>query len=318
MEKEPVITSILFKKYTHTPLHKAIMKNRFLYILLLPAFIVTFIFVYVPMPFLIVSIMDYNPFKKNIFDNPFIGLLNFKNIFIVPEFHNAVLNTFKLSALNLLIPLIAAVMFAIMLNEIRTIYFKRIVQTVSYLPFFLATISVIGISMSFLSIDGPLNNLIAHITGSNESKILFLSKNELFVPIAVIINLWKTLGWNSIIFLASIASIDDQLFEAAYIDGANRFKQIRYITIPGITPTVVMLLILTIGSLVQDNFDLVYGLQNPFMNYDVIQTVVFRSGITQGNFSAAAAFSLTQGIVGLVLTLFANKLSKTVSNISLF
>ncbi len=297
---------------------KEIRKNFLLYILLAPAFIVTLIFVYVPMPFLAVSFFDYSPLRRNILNNPFVGLANFESIIKLPELYNAFFNTVKLSFVNLMVPFFAALIFALLLNEIRNNFFKRLIQSVSFVPYFLATISAIGIAMTLLSSDGPINNLMVSITGNDSSRILFMSKIGLFIPIAVLINLWRILGWNTIIFLAAITSIDEILYEAAYIDGANRFKQIRYITLPGMMPTAVMLLILTIGSLIQDNFDLVYGLQNPFMDYEVIQTVLYKYGIMQGNFSTAAAFSLTQGIIGFLLTMTANKLSKTVSGIGLF
>jgi putative aldouronate transport system permease protein len=192
------------------------------------------------------------------------------------------------------------------------------VQTVSYLPFFLAWISVIGIVYSLCEEYGPINDIIVRLTGNESSRSIILANQNLFFPLAVLLNLWKNVGWGTIIYLAAIAGIDQQIYEAARIDGANRFQQALHVTFQGIKPTIVMILILSVGSIVSDNFELVYGLKNPYIQFDVIGTVVYDQGITRGNYSVATAFGFTQGIVQMLLVLAANMISKRVSGIGVF
>lgn len=287
-----------------------------LYLLILPAVLFTFIFSYVPLPGLVLAFMHYDPFLQ--FKSPWVGIENFKEIFTTPYFLNAILNTLQISFLTLIIGFFLAITFALLINELRNRVFKSIVQTVSYLPFFLAWIAVIGIMQSVYSMDGPINDFLFHLTGKESSRIMFLASQKFFLPNAIILHMWKNVGWSTIIYLASIAGIDQQLYEASYIDGASRLQQTWHITLPGIKPTIIMLLILSMGSLVADNFELVYGLQNPYINFEVISTVVFQQGINQGNYSVATAFGLSQGLVQLILVVAANYISKKVNDIAIF
>jgi putative aldouronate transport system permease protein len=295
---------------------RKLKKHFFIYLLLLPAVVLTFFFCYLPMPGLIIAFMEYDIFKG--FSSPFVGLTNIKEIFTLPLFQKATLNTLKLSILNLIIVFPAPIIFALLLNEIKNKLFKRFVQTVSYLPHFLSWIAIIGIMYSIYSTYGIINDLRVAFGGEETERIMFLSKQALFVPNVIILSLWKGVGWSSIIYLSAISGINPELYESAFVDGAGKFKQCIHITIPGILPTAVMLFILAIGNLFKDNFDLIYGLQNAFIDFETISTLVYKQGIVSGNYSMATALGFVQGVVGFILVAVANKFSKKVNDVALW
>ncbi len=290
-------------------------KYKTIYFMLLPTVILVLIFNYMPLPGLIISFMDYDFLLK--FKSPWVGFQNFIDIFTLPDFTGAILNTLKISLLNITVVFIVPVIFALLLNEIRNMVFKRIVQTVSYLPYFFSWASVLGIAYSVFSKYGLLNTIISYFS-QNADKTMWLAQQNLFVPNVIILTIWKTMGWDTIIYLAAIAGIDPSLYEAAQIDGANKFKQCINITIPSILPTMVLLFILATGRIFGDNFELIYGLQNPFIDYEVISTITYKQGIVSGNYSVAAALSMVQGIVNLFLVMGTNYLSKRLTETSLW
>lgn len=292
-------------------------KYSFAYLLMLPAVVLTFIFAYLPMPGILSAFQDYNMFL-GLMKSPWVGLKHIREIFEVPLMWGSIVNTLKLSVLSILVSFPAPIILALMINEVRSVAYKRTVQTLSYLPHFLSWIAVVGLAYSFFDQYGPLNDFLVRILGADTERIMFLSKQELFVPILLLLGVWKDVGWGTIVYLAAITAIDPMLYEAAYIDGASRFKQHLYITLPGMKQTAVLLLIFTLGSLFGSNFELVYGMQNAFIDFNVISTVVYSSGIQQGNYSTAAAVGFTQGLVAFILTFFANKISKKVSEISIW
>jgi putative aldouronate transport system permease protein len=296
---------------------QTIRNDLLVYVLLVPALLITFVFAYLPMPGIIIAFQNYNIFK-GILGSPWAetnGLKHIIDIVRLPTLSRAVVNTVTLSTLTLLTMFPSAIILALLFNELRTGVFKKIAQTISYLPYFLSWISVIGIAMALLSQYGSINDLIVLVFGKGTERILFLSKQELFVPILLLLTLWKEVGWNSIIYLAAIASIDVQLYEAARIDGATRFQQARYITIPSIKPTIIILLIFSLGGLFRSNFELVYGMQNVYVNFDVISTVVYQRGITQGNYSMATAVGFVEGLISFALVFLANKVARKISDI---
>jgi len=302
--------------YTRRSKWGEVKKNSMLYILLAPAVLITFFFKYLPLPGLVVAFMDFNPLLQ--FSSPWVGFGNFIKIFTLPMFVNAIGNTFMISVLSLVVLWPAPIIFALLINELNNGVFKKIVQTVSYLPHFLAWISVIGIAMSFYSIYGPLNDFMVSFIGPNFQRAMFLANQNFFIPNVLVLSGWKEIGWASIIYLAAITSIDAQLYEASYMDGAGRWKQFIHVTLPGLAPTIIILLILKMGSLFADNFELIYGLQNPFINFEVVSTMVYKQGILNGKYSVATAFDLVQGIISFILVLTANKISKKVSEISIW
>lgn len=292
-------------------------KYSFIYLLMLPSLILTFVFAYLPMPGILSAFQDYNIFS-GLLKSPWVGLKHIKEIFEIPMMWGAIISTFKLSVLTIIVGFPAPIILALMINELRNGLYKKSIQTLSYLPHFLSWIAVVGLMYSFMDPYGPINDLKVLLYGADSERIMFLSKQELFIPFLLLLSVWKDLGWGTVIYLASITSINPALYEAAYIDGANRFKQHIHITLPGIKQTTVLLLIFTLGSLFGSNFELVYGLKNAFIDFDVISTVVFSSGIQQGNYSMAAAIGFSQGLVAFILTFFANKISKKVSQISIW
>lgn len=294
----------------------SIKKDLPLYLLLLPVILLTIFFKYLPMPGILMSFMKYDIFLG--FDSPWVGWDNFVEIFTVPAISSSILNTVKLSTLTLLVSFPLPIIFALLLNEIRNNAFKRVVQTVSYLPHFLSWVAAIGMAYSIYSVDGIINDLRVMILGEGAERIRFLASQNFFIPNVLIITVWKTIGWSSIVFLAAIAGIDPELYEAANIDGANRFKQCIHITIPSIMPTAVMLFILNIGGILSDNFDLIYGLQNAFIDYETLSTVVYKQGIAGGNYSIATALGLFQNGIGFLLVVGANWLSKRVNDVALW
>ena len=289
-------------------------KHFSLYMFLVPGILLTVMFSYAAMPGLLIGFMDYNYFLG--FKSPWVGLSNIIQIFTTPELNSAIVNTLILSIINLTVVFPLPIIFALMLNELRNGFFKRFTQTVSYLPYFLSTISIIGIATSTLGEYGIIND-IKLLFNPNAERTLYLTIQNLFVPNIIALTIWQTLGWSSIIYLSTISGIDPTLYEAAAIDGASKFRQCIYVTLPGILPTVVLLFILQIGNLFKSNFDLIYGLQNPFINFEVISTVVYKQGITNGNYSISTAFGFIEGFISLILIFFANFISKKINDISI-
>ncbi|MBP3964668.1 ABC transporter permease [Paenibacillus lignilyticus] len=292
-------------------------KSYFAYLLMLPSVVLTFIFSYLPMPGILVAFQDHNIFS-GLWHSPWVGFKHINEIFHVPMLRKAILNTFLLSVMMILVSFPAPILLALLINELKNGLFKRSVQTLSYMPHFLSWIAVVGLTYSLLDVDGPINDLKVMLLGADTERSMFLSHQALFVPMLLLLSVWKEVGWGTIVFLAAITSIDPSLYEAAKIDGANRFQQHRYITLPGMKTTAVIMLIFTLGSLFGSNFELVYGMQNAFIDYPVISTVVFSSGIQQGNYSTAAAIGFVEGLVAFTFIIAANQIAKKVSRISIF
>lgn len=294
---------------------RCLKKNKMTYLFLLPGIILTIIFCYIPLPGLYMAFVDYHPFK-GIFGSTFVGLENIKAIIEMPKFSSAIVNTLKLSLLNLVIGFPLPLMFALLLNELKNGAFKRVVQTVSYLPHFLSTIAVVGIATTLYGSSGIVNDIRLALFGPETERLLFLSLQDFFVPNILMLSIWQSLGWSSIIYLSAISGIAPELYEAAIVDGAGKFKQCWHITLPELRTTIILLFIWQIGALLSSNFDLIYGLQNAFIDFEVISTVVYKQGITQGNYSIATAFSFFSGIISVTLILGANYISKKVNDVS--
>lgn len=307
------------KKRTKDPYQLSIAEDfkvyKSVYLLLLPAILLVFVFCYMPLPALVLAFKDYDFLLG--FKSPWVGFDNFINIFTLPDFTRAIVNTIELSALNLTVVFIVPIIFALLLNELKNMAFKRVVQTISYLPHFLSWASVLGITYTLLSKYGALNSLIAYFNPDYE-RTMWLAQQNLFIPNVVILTVWKNMGWDTIIYLAAMSGIDQSLYEAASIDGANKFKQCLHITIPGLLPTITILFILATGRIFTDNFELIYGLQNPFVDFDVISTITYKFGIKNGDYSIATALSMFQGVINLILIIITNKLSQVLSDTSLW
>lgn len=292
-------------------------KDALLYLLLLPAVGLTLVFAYFPMPWMLMAFQDYNVFK-GLLGSPWVGLQNIQRIFTMPMFSNAVVNTLTISVLQLLVGFPAPIILALLINEIRNSAFKRVTQTISYLPHFLSWISVVGLVYAIFGSTGIINDLRISILGPAAGRTNFLAEQRYFVPFVVGLTVWKEVGWGTIVHLASIISINPELYEAAEVDGASHFKQVRHITLPHMIPTIFILLIFKLGTLFSSNFDLIYGLQNPFIDFEVISTIVYYTGIQQGNYSMATAVGFMEGLIALLLTMTANKISKKVSSVGIW
>lgn len=295
---------------------RCIKKNKGKYLFLLPGIILTIVFGYISMPGLYMAFVDYNPFR-GIFGSEFVGWDNIKAIFTIPEFSKAIVNTLLLSGINLLLIFPLPIIFALLLNEVRCKPLKRLTQTFSYLPHFISTIAVVGIATTLFSSSGIVNDIRVSLLGEDTERVLFLGQQSFFVPNIVMLTIWQSVGWNTIIYLSGISGIDPSLYEAAIVDGAGKFRQCWHITLPSLRTTIIMLFVLQIGQLFTSNFDLIYGLQNVFIDFEVISTIIYKQGITQGNYSVATSFSFVSGTLSVLLILGANYLSKKLNDTSL-
>ncbi|GAA1485976.1 ABC transporter permease [Brachybacterium fresconis] len=274
------------------------------------------IFRYVPMLGNAIAFRRFRP-GGSIFGEEFVGLFYIKLFITDPAFWNVFANTAIIGTMTLVVCFPLPIILALMLNEVRRRHFKRIVQSISYLPHFLSVVIVVGMIYQLLSLQGTVNQLVEAFGGDAVS---FLQQAEWFRFIYVASEAWQTVGWGTILYLAALTAVDDQLYEAARIDGANRWKQTWHVTLPGIRPTMVTLLILNIGNFLQVGFEKVLLLYNP-MTYstgDVISTYLYRVGLVSNNLSYAAAIGLFQAIIGFVMVMGANMISKRLVGTSLW
>lgn len=286
-------------------------KYRWQYAMILPAVVLLFLFNYVPMAGIQIAFRDFQ-IGSSIWNSAWVGFDNF-SFLQEPQFWVVVTNTLYISVLKFIFGFPAPILLALMINEIMHSGFKRFVQSVSYLPHFFSWIVVAYILQSFLTLDGGLVNDVIQKTG-NES-IFFLGSTEWFRPMIVGSGLWKEVGWNTILYLAAITAIDPQLYEAAKVEGAGKWAQIRNITLPGIMPTISIVLILSIPSLITVGMDQIYPMMNSanMSVADVLDTYVLRSGLQQGYFGMATAVGLISSIIALILVLVTNGLSRKIN-----
>jgi len=282
----------------------------------LPGIVYFIIFSYLPMGGLIMAFQDYKP-KKGILGSPFVGLKNFTDFFSSIFFGRTVRNTLAISFLELVITFPVTIIFALLLNEVKNNKFKRTVQTISYMPYFISMVVVAGIIIDFCSTRGPIAQLVSLFTGQTQN---LLSVPGYWRPIYIISGLWQGLGFGSIIYLAALSGIDQELYEAAVIDGANRWKQTLYVTIPGISPTIIMMLILKIGSMMSVGYEKTILLYNPqiYETADIISSYVYRKGLQEFNYGYSTAVNLFNSVINFILLLVANKISKKYTENSLF
>ncbi len=312
-------TSTLSKKAKRSYTAEQVKKHKFLLMLLAPAVLLVFIFCYLPMGGLIMAFQDYD-IIEGITGSKLIGLDNFVTIFTMPKFLKAIKNTLIYSSVNVFIGTPFPIVLALMFNELRNQKFKKVVQTVSYLPYFLSWISVIGMFYAIFATDGFYNQMMTAIFGEAHVAKNILMDPDNFLGVIFWSNQWKNIGWNSIIFLAAITGIDPSLYEAARVDGCSRLKQTFYITLPSIMPTIAIVFIMSTASLVTSNFEQVFGFQNLYTQEqtEVINTLVYRQGIQNAEYSLSTAFGLVQGIVSFMLVFITNKIVKKASGIGIW
>lgn len=297
-------------------LAKDIRKNKFIYLMAVPAILYYIVYHYWPMYGAVIAFKNFNP-ADGILGSPWVGFKNFKNFFQGVYFFRILKNTLLINIYDLLWGFPAPIILALLMNEIKNNIFKRTVQTVTYLPHFISIMVICGIIIDFTSQNGLVNSIIGFFGGKQSN---LLMKPELFRPIFVGTNIWQGVGWGSIIYLAALSGIDSELYEASKIDGANRWKQLIHVTIPGILPTIVILLILRMGQMMNVGFEKVMLLYNPntYVTADVISTFVYRKGIIEANFSYSTAVGLFNSVINFVLLVVSNKLSRLFSETSLW
>lgn len=290
---------------------KRMMKYKMLYVMLLPAIVFLFIFNYIPMYGATIAFKEFW-ITKGIFGSPWVGLDHFKKLFETDKFWQVFRNTIEINLLRLVFGFPAPILLAILLNEVRQKGFKRSIQTIVYLPHFISWVTISGIIFSLLSNEGLVNKIIAAFGGD---PVNFLTSNAMFRPLLILSGIWKEVGWGTIIYLAALAGVNPDLYEAATVDGANRFKQVVYITLPSLLPIISILLILNFGSMMTGGFDQVFNLYNTMVyeSGDIIDTYVYRIGLTQGKYSIATAIGLFLNVINFVLLIVVNSVSKRMS-----
>jgi putative aldouronate transport system permease protein len=288
-----------------------------LYLLILPGFLLLLVFNYIPIFGIVISFQNFSPFL-GIAKSPWIGFENFAYFLFDSKFWEVMKNTLLINLLQLIIGFPVPILFALFLNELYSARFKKIMQTISYLPYFVSWVVAAGIVTSILSPSTGLLNTVLQFLGMEP--IYFLTKPQYFRTIIVLSGIWKNFGMNAVYYIAAFSAIDLTLYEAAKIDGAGKMRQIWHITLPGIRNIAMILLILQIGNMVSIGFEQIFLLYNPMVYEvgDVISTYTYRLGIEQTRYSLTTAIGFTQSIVNFILVYSANRISRAVSGWSLW
>ena len=288
-----------------------------LYLMLIPMLLFYLIFSYKPMMSLIIAFKDYSPFLGP-WESEWVGLEHFKTFLTSPYAFRTIRNTLMISFATLLFSFPAPIILALIINEVRNARFKKLVQTVTYIPHFISIVVICGMVNSFLSpTSGVINKLIEFFGGDS---VYFMSKPELFIPIYILTNIWRNTGYNAIVYIAALTAIPDDLYEAARVDGAGRWKQLCHVTLPGIIPTIVVMLLVQLGKILNVGYEMIILLYNPstYETADVINTYVYRTGILEGRYDYATAIGLLNSVVALILVLAANRLSRKLTETGLW
>jgi len=267
--------------------------------LLLPGLVLTFIFSYLPIYGIIMAFQDYNP-GLGFVGSPWVGLENFRMVFSTPQFLRSIYNTFYISIFKIILQTFASVSFALMLNEVRVVSAKRIFQTIVYVPNFISWVIMAGILLNLLASDGIVNISIKALGGK---PVQFISNRGVFPWTIILTDVWKTFGFGTVVYLASITSIDPELYEAAVIDGAGRWKQTRYVTVPLLYPIIILMVVLALGNVLSAGFDQVYNLYSPavYPTGDIIDTFVYRLGLQNGKYAIGTAVGLFKSVISCTL-----------------
>jgi len=288
---------------------KLVRKGIPLYLMILPGLLYFLIFRYAPMGGLVIVFKEFEPIR-GFFRSPWVGFEQFRRLFSEQDLARLLGNTIILSVLNLLLFFPAPIIFAIMLNEVRVKSYKKIVQTIVYMPHFISWIVVVSITiLLFGTQEGALNRLLVD---NGMARLELMTRAAYFRPMYVFQNIWKETGWSTIIFMATLATVDPTLYEASIVDGANRIQKIWHINLPALKPTIVILFILRLGSILDSGFEHIFLLQN-LLNLrvsDVFDTYIFRTGIRSGQFSYSTAMGMFKSVAGLLMVLGADRLAK--------
>lgn len=290
--------------------------HYWLYIMLIPIAAFYIIFCYTPMYGVLIAFKNYK-LTLSVWDSPWVGLKHFEKFLNGVYFGRLVRNTLSINIGQLLIGFPLPILFALLLNEVRSTGFRRVVQTITYMPHFISSMVICGLMVQFTQTNGVLTQIISRLGGPSQNLLIAPSY---FQPLYIGMNIWQQLGWDSIIFFAAITGVDPALYEAATIDGANRWRQIWHVTLPGIATTIVILLILRIGNLMSLGWDRIILLYNELVyeTADVISTYVYRRGVVKMEYSFAAAVGLMNSLINVALLISANLISRRISDTSLW
>lgn len=293
------------------------MSSQVMYhVMMAPGMLFILVFSYIPMFGIVMAFQDYVP-AKGILGSEFVGLKNFTYMFSLPDVGRIFANTLLIAIGKILLGTVMAIAFAILLNEIRIRVFKKTVQTIVYLPHFLSWVVLAAVVVNMVNLDGPVNQLLAAL---GLSKINFLGSNVWFRPLIIITDVWKEFGYNSIVYLAAITAIDPGIHETAAIDGASWWKRVWHITLPGMMPVILLMAAMNLTSILSAGFDQIYNLYSPMVyeTGDVLDTYVYRMGLIGRKYSFSTAVGLLRSVVGMILMLTANWLSKRFTDRKIF
>ena len=286
---------------------KMLKKHRMFYLFLLPAVVMVFLFSYMPFWGILIAFKDFK-MARGIMGSDWVGLEHFRKLFSDPNFYRVLKNTLIIGISTLLTTFPVTIIFTILVNEILNTKFKKVVQTVTYLPHFLSWVVVGTFAYQILSPSSGIVNTILVNLGILDKSVYFMAQPNMFVPIYLIVNLWKETGYSIVVYLAVISGIDTEQYEAVSIDGANRFQKILYVTLPAMLPTICVMFILNIGTIITVGFDPIFNLYNDatYQTADVISTFVYRKGMVDAQFDYSTAVGLFQNVVSLTLVLLSN------------
>ncbi len=291
-------------------------RNKYCYLMILPVMLFYIIFMYIPMYGAIIAFKEYTP-SLGFTGSPWVGFQHFKDFFSSFYFGRVLKNTLVISITTLIVGWPAPIVLALLINELRSKRFAKLIQTTSYLPHFISMVVICGMIKQFTMDNGIINDLIAFFGGE---RVSMLNDPDYFVPVYAISNIWEGMGWGSIVYLAALSSVDQSLYEAATVDGAGRFRQVFAVTLPGIAPTIVTMLLLRIGNILGLGYEKIILLYNDatMETADVISSYVYRKGLLEFNWSFSAAVGLFNSVINLTLLIISNKVSKKVADTALW
>ena len=304
------------KKTLGSRIASDLRNNWQLHLMILPGIILVLIFKYAPLAGITIAFKDFYP-ARGIFGSDWVGLENFQYMFDLPDTARVLWNTLKIAVLKIIINFPITIIVAILLNEVRSNFFKRSVQTIVYLPYFISWVILAGIILDIFSLEGIVNKTL---NAMGLSSVFFLGDNSKFVGLLVGTDVWKNFGYGTVVYLAAITGVDESLFEAARIDGANRFKQILHVTIPSIAPIIMLMMILNLGNVLNAGFEQVFNLYNPLVyeSADIIDTFVYRISLVEANYSLGTAVGLLKSVVSFILIVSSYALANKYSDYTIF
>jgi len=284
--------------------------------MLLPGMLVLLLFSIVPMAGIVIAFQKFVP-AKGVLHSKWVGWDNIAFMFQIPDSRQVFLNTIAIAAMKIAVGLVVPIVFSLILNELRLSWFKRTIQTIVYIPHFISWVILAGIITNLFSLEGIVNQLLSLL---GVEPVMFLASNTWFRPILIVTDVWKEFGFGTIVYLAAIAGINPNLYEAAVIDGAGRFKQLLYVTLPSIVPTIVLLSTLSLGNILNAGFEQIFNLYNPLVyeSADIVDTYVFRVGLVEMQYGLATAVGLLKSVIAFILIVVSYTLARKFANYRIF